>query len=735
MISAQPIRVAMFIALFLSLFAGLQTPAFAGPNVKPSLAFETLAPRPGSTIRAAVVFNAPRGWHTYWTNPGDSGAPPRISWKSQDGLVFSQARHPVPKLFDVQGIASYVHEGEHALLLEVKVPEDLTQGSPLPVTARIEWLACSDTQCVPESATLQTTLVAGVGDTDFPGLAAIRKAESAMPSALSGFYYRQGKDWVFDIPGNRSGAYIFPSETSWFAPGEKQQVSVSQGRTLIKVKALGAGSGRFSGVIRDAGSTFSLKATQSSAPVEEVSEVASQDNDLVKMPSEAAGEVAKASNEIPVLATSHAKQRSGVRAETVSGVKNQIRVMNVASQENWVDTALWALGGAILGGLLLNLMPCVFPILSLKALSLAKASQDEAAARAEGLGYTAGAVMTTTAIGAVLVGMKALGMMVGWSFQLQNPLIVFVLLVIVLAIALNLIGAYEVRLPVGISGGPKSGWRSAFASGGLAAFIATPCSGPFMAGALGAVLVLPAAAGLAVFAGLGLGMALPFLALAFVPALRDWLPKPGKWMVTMRKWLSLPMFLTALWLAWVLTSQTDIQGMTLVVIVLLASGAAIWWIKRNQEAGGKSMPGLVAALIALAIIPVIGLPSPSPALATTGGEKLIRDFSVEELDRLRAQGTPVFVDFTARWCLSCKVNEKVAINRKETQEAFAKAGVVTLIADWTNGDPEITKFLEDHGRNSIPFYLFYTGEGEPDILPQILSVDDLVSRAENLPGD
>ena len=354
----------------------------------------------------------------------------------------------------------------------------------------------------------------------------------------------------------------------------------------------------------------------------------------------------------------------------------------IAAGSGGVDIALFwaALGGAIIGGLILNLMPCVFPILSLKALSLARSGGNARMAKVDALAYTAGAVMTALLLGGVLLALRAAGEQVGWAFQLQHPVSVSLLLLLAIAITLNLAGAYE--LP-SFGGGQRlasqDGAAGGFWTGALAAFVATPCSGPLLGAALGATLVLPAWAALPIFGGLGLGIALPFLAVGFVPALRNRLPRPGPWMARFRKWMAVPMAVTAIALAVLLWRQLD---------------------------GGWPH-------------------TDTPAAASA------ERFSPDALATARATGKPVFVYFTADWCLSCKANEAGAINREITQAAFDKAGVVTLVGDWTNGDPVITRTLAEHGRNSVPLYLWYApGAPRPEILPQILTPGMLTAKAE-----
>jgi thiol:disulfide interchange protein len=387
------------------------------------------------------------------------------------------------------------------------------------------------------------------------------------------------------------------------------------------------------------------------------------------------------------------------------------------------SSILMALLGALAGGLLLNVMPCVFPILSLKALSLARAGETEAAARREANAYAAGVILTCLALGALLLALRAGGAAVGWAFQLQDPRVILLLLLLVTAIALNLAGLFRLpTLGAGDSLAGSGGTRGAFFTGALAAFVATPCTGPFLGFALGAAMVLPTVAALAVFAGLGLGLALPFLLLGYVPALRRRLPKPGAWMERFQRLLSVPMFATGLGLAWILGRQSGVDGMALGVGAALLLGLALWWLGRRQQGRRRRLPLALVALAVVAPLPFVKIAeSTGPVQTSLGAER----FSEARLAQLRAQGVPVFVYFTADWCLTCKVNERAVLDRAEVASAFRARGTRVLVGDWTRGDAEIGRFLDGHGRSGVPLYLYYAPGREAEILPQILSVGRL----------
>jgi thiol:disulfide interchange protein len=388
---------------------------------------------------------------------------------------------------------------------------------------------------------------------------------------------------------------------------------------------------------------------------------------------------------------------------------------------------LVSLFGALVGGLILNVMPCVFPIISLKALSIARTgSGNERAIKKEALAYSAGTILTCLGLGGLLLALRAGGVAVGWAFQLQDPRVILVLLLLCTAIALNMLGVFHLR---SFGGGERlagqGGTAGAFWTGALAAFVATPCTGPFMAAALGAALVLPTASALAIFAGLGIGLALPFLLLGFVPAFRTRMPKPGPWMETFQRWMALPMVLTALALGWLLWRQTGTTGLALGMGAATVLGLGLVITRQSRQPNlGRLVMG---AILLSAIAAIIGLPrvgEQGAAEMRTGTEA----FSSERLAALRTEKRPVFLYFTADWCVTCKVNEKAAIERDEVSKAFKAANVTVMVGDWTSGDAAITRFLESQGRSGVPLYMMYRpGSAKPEILPQVLTPQMLVN--------
>lgn len=671
-----------------------------------SLHASSADPAPGKTTMLAIRFTPEPGWHGYWSNPGDSGLPPKVNWQAPAGVSFGALQHPAPEVLRVVGMTSFVHGGQHVLLAPMQVPASFKAGAPLPVKGEVDFLICSDKLCVPQKATINLNLTVGKGTVDPASRSLFASAKQAIPRTLStmGAFTSVGRTVQLSVPAaaklDPARATFFPSEEGVF---ERADAKRQPDGSIQITGSMGSIPTSLSGIVSDGRRAVQLGFRPSSAQP-----------DLSQVPID---------KNTPAQSNAQGEAASGALSTTTSEVTPTLADAGATVAPGFA----WAVFGALIGGLLLNLMPCVFPILSLKALHLVRSGASNDAARRDALAYAAGTLATCIALGLVLLVLREAGLAAGWSFQLQNPYVILALLALVTGIALNLAGLFHVSGPSVELRSKPGGAAGSFGTGALAAFIATPCSAPFMASALGAALLLPAFQALLVFAALGLGLALPFLAIGWLPALRSRLPKPGAWMETLQRALSVPMFITALGLAWVLGRQVGIDGMALGLAAVLLLALGLWWVGRRQH-GGKSrswLPLLPAALLAIGTAAIVPAVASSPATVTSS--RLVEPFSEARLAELRASGTPVFVDFTADWCLSCKVNEKIAIERDETQAAFARQGVVTLVGDWTRGDPAITRFLAKHNRNSIPFYLFYAPGKEVRVLPQILTASGLVA--------
>ncbi|HWK34697.1 protein-disulfide reductase DsbD family protein [Sphingomonas sp.] len=667
-------RLVSFIVV--TLLALIAWPAAAQAPGQRHIAIDLVAesdrPAAGSEVTLAFVSRPQAGWHGYWRNPGDAGVETQAAWTLPAGVTAGPIVYPVPHRLLIAGLMNYVYEGPFTQFVTLTVPAGLAAGTALPIAVKLDYLVCTNEICVPESASLATTLTVGDG-----AVTAERRAEfdgwrRAIPKPL-------GSPATFAVDGDRfrlavpfpaaaaaKDVYFFPITDGVIDYAAPQSVTRDGDLLMIETKAKPGRHPTLEGVLHTGdGQGFSLTA--------------------------APGAVAAPA---PAMA--------------------------------W-NAALIAFAGAVLGGLILNVMPCVFPILSLKALSLAKANAAEG--KAEAIAYTLGVVLVCVALGGVLLALRAGGASVGWAFQLQDPRVILVLLLLVTGIAFNLAGLFELAAPGMANRMAASGRGGAFMTGALAAFVATPCTGPFMGAALGAALVLPWWGALAVFAGLGLGLALPFLLIAFIPALRRRLPKPGAWMETMRRILSVPMFLTALALAWVLGKQAGVDGMTIGLAAATLLAAGLWWTGLRQAKGRALawLPGTVAAVIALAAVGAITRAPPAQAgVAASGAEP----FSEARLAELRAAGRPVFAYFTADWCVTCKVNEKAVIETAAVRDALAKGEVAVLVGDWTDGDPVLGRFISAHNRAGVPLYLWYTnGRPKPEVLPQLLTQAMLTGRA------
>ena len=668
--------IAMFVtALWLSLCATI-IPAYAAPNhMRASLLAEGPA-MPGDTVTLALLMQPEAGWHGYWSNPGDAGYGLTLAWTLPAGGSTGAMQFPVPQTLLIQGLMNHVYEHDYAVLVPFKIPASAPPGTLLPVKVRAQWLVCTETICVPERADLEGAVTVGAGGKDvrFEGWRA------SMPAPLD-------RNGTFTVgPKTLRVALPFPAS----APLDTPHLFLSTERLVDY-----AAPQRF---FRN-GDTLVVEVplAKSAAPSAKVDGVLAMGKDM-----------------------------GGIAFATVPGTvpEGGDEVGGAAFSASLLGLALI---GAFLGGLVLNVMPCVFPILSLKALALARGNSHNA--KAEGLAYTGGVVLACLALGGVMLALRAGGEQVGWAFQLQEPGVVAVLLLLAVAITANFAGLFE--LP-GLSIERGAGASGAFGTGLLAAFVATPCTGPFMAAAMGAALVLPWWAALGVFAALGLGLALPFLLLGYIPKLRRLLPRPGAWMDRFRRIMAIPMGMTALALAWLalrVGGATFTSVLVAIAVVMLSALAAVGITQRKGQSTGK----LMAIVALIAIGGVIGLPPASPAeTAEAGGLLAARPFSEAALTQARKAGKPVFAYFTADWCLSCKVNESASIERETTKAAFEKAGVVVLVGDWTRRDPAITKFLTAQGAAGVPLYLWYpAGGAESRQLPQVLTPDMLAG----LPGN
>jgi thiol:disulfide interchange protein DsbD len=671
----------------------------AAPKVRVELVSESAAIQPGGVIWVGLRQRIRPGWHTYWTNPGDSGEPASIDWKLPPGFEAGPLEWPHPERIPVGPLMSFGYSGEVVLLARISAPPDLAPGSQVTLAGQASWLVCEKV-CIPEEASvaLKLPVTSGPAPPDPRGAALVARARTAVPTpspwAASFSATPEGLALSIAAPGlsaeGIAHAWFYPAQWGAVDHAAPQELRVDTGGLTLQLAR---------GPLPDA----------LASPIEGV-----------------------------LVLGERLDGRTASHAFTLRALPRTAAPSAAASGPSL--SVLEALALALAGGLVLNLMPCVLPVLSVKALSLVEqAGEGGAALRRHGLAYTAGVLVSFGAVAGALLALRAGGEEIGWGFQLQSPLFVTLLAYLLFALGLSLsgallIGARLAGIGHGLASGP--GYRGSFFAGALASVAATPCTAPFMGAAVGFAVTQPWAVALAVFEALGLGLALPYLGLTLVPAWRRFLPRPGRWMERLGQFLAFPLYGSVAWLVWVVSQQAGPQGVAIVLAGLVLIGFAAWL---HSVARGIAAPWrrAVTAAAALAVIGAIGLgtvaggaSAPTAPAPTPGAAGLVSEtFSPGRLAELRARGTPVFVNFTAAWCITCLVNERVALRSPEVAAAFARKGVVYLKADWTRRDGQIAAVLASFGRNGVPLYVLYpagAAGGEPTVLPQILSEGTII---------
>jgi len=647
---------------------------------------------PGRTFWLGLRQQIPPGWHTYWVNPGDSGEPPRVEWALPAGFTAGEIHWPHPERIPVGPAMSYGYSNAVVLPIPVTAPADLPPGGRVILRGQASWVVCEKT-CVPEEAPVELSLpVAATTPAPDPrGAPLIEAARRALPAPS-------------------------PWPASFVATPERVTLSVAaSGLTAERVSEVWFYPARW-GVIDHA-------APQASRTSAEGITLAVARGPL---PDAVAGPI-----EGVLVVTERLDGRLARHALTLRA--------EPAAAAGAAPALLAAMALALAGGLVLNLMPCVLPVLSVKALGLVRHAGS--GLRGHGVAYTAGVLVSFALVGGALILLRAAGQRLGWGFQLQSPLFVTLLAYVLFVMALSLSGVVVLggRLAgAGRSLAGRSGHLGTFFTGALATVAATPCTAPFMGAAVGYALTQPWTSALLVFEALGLGLALPYLVLTLVPSWRRALPRPGPWMVQLERLLAFPLYASVAWLVWVVTQQTGPTGVAAALGGLVAIAFAAWLYQVSRSAGARGRRAAAGVALALAL-GAVGAAALDAGPAERGPAASVRDagwepFNSTRLAELRAAGTPVFVNVTAAWCITCLVNERVALRSSAVTEAFARKGVVTLKADWTRRDPVITGVLDRFGRSGVPLYLLYpAGEGgEPAVLPQILSERLVLDATEKI---
>ncbi len=695
--------------LLLVLFAA--GPAFGqtvveAENVRAELLADVAAVKAGEPFWVGLRQTIRPKWHTYWKNPGESGLPTEIKWTLPAGVTADPIVWPTPNLFNIGGVINYGYRDETVLLVRITPPADLS-GSSLKLAAEANWLVCEDV-CIPEDGKFELSLPIAVAAT--PASAGTRaifdKARRNVPMespwpARYGVAKSGDPTLIVEARGLKPDTirdvYFFPAEWGPVASLAKQSAQVTADGIRIPLKK---GDAKAALPERLAGT-------------------------LVLTEKTADGEIRQAFDVSAKLDPSFVPTSSLAAAEG-------------SEQLSLVEALLFAL----LGGLILNLMPCVFPVLAMKAAAFARlAGQGRGEMRRDGLAYTAGVLVSFAVMAAIVVAIRASVGEVSWGFQFQSPVFSLLIAYLFFVVGLNLSGVYEIggrfaSVGQGLAG--RGGTVGSFFTGALAVIVATPCTAPFMAAALGFALSQPAPQTVAVLLAVGLGLALPYLLLSITPALQRLMPRPGPWMDRLRQFLAFPMYASAVWMIWVLTQQTGADGVIYALGGMILIAFAVWLLRIGSGASPATWlrRGLAAVAVLLAFAAALKLEDgPATAASASGGAAAgvnfdgWERFSRDRLNQAVAAGRPVFVDFTAAWCITCLVNERIALETPTTRHAFGQAGVVKLKGDWTNRDAEITSLLKELGRAGVPLYLFWApGADRPKILPQVLTEAMILSE-------
>jgi thiol:disulfide interchange protein len=642
----------------------------------------SLAPdiAPGGTLQVGLVLTLEEHWHVYWINAGDSGEPPKITWTLPEGITAGPMLFPIPSRLPLGPLMDFGYEDEVAFPVQLTAASSVKPG-PTHIDAKVSYLVCREV-CIPGRVHLGLTLNVVPGATaPAQPVGALGEALTLIPKPLppnAKLTITGGKtDFVLNLVtgGRETNAEFYPSDQDQIANAAPQQIEPTSDGVRLRVR---------------------------------------RSEDLKTLPAQLHG-VLKLSDTEAYDVTAPVTPGE-VAASPASKVPGSPATSSV--------TTFSAIGLAFVGGIILNLMPCVFPVLFLKGLALVQSSgQERSHLRSHGLVYTLGILVSFWAIVAALLILRATGSQAGWGFQLQSPAFVAVLAAGLFFFALSLAGQFDLGLSLTSVGGglaQKQGYTGSFFTGVLATIVATPCTAPLMGAAIGFALAQPAGVTFAVFTALGLGLATPYLLLSFQPAWTRILPRPGAWMEILKQLTAVPLFGTAIWLAWVYGNlrsgnSQGVDHLTRLLWCFLALAVAGWALGKWPANWKSAIAALLIAALGLSI----------PLYQPKDTSLVWAPYSQQALDQARAAGHPVFIDFTAAWCLSCQVNERAVLKSADVQHQFSKNNVTLLKADWTQYDPEITKQLASVNRSGVPTYVIYPAmkNSSADVLPELLTKD------------
>lgn len=690
--------------------AASQTPSasVAAPHLTVTLLVPPAQLYPGQSFTAGLGFHMEQGWHVYWSNPGDSGEPPAAKWSLPTGVTAGAMQFPVPTRLPLGPLMDFGYADDVVFPIPMQVAADFRPtGGQATIGAHVTWLVCREV-CIPGKADLAVTRPALTAPSAAPQVNSAAQQQIAhfqnqlpkpLPAGSQARFGQISQKFVLEVQtGSKlESAQFFPADATVVANAAPQAAKPTSGGielTLTKDENL-------------------------QTPPQQL-------NGLLKL--------------------------SDGTAYEIHATPGTFAAISVGSRGSFVPV-LQAAGLAFLGGILLNLMPCVFPVLFIKGLSLVQSSQQERGRlRAHGWVYTLGILVSFWAVVAVLLALRAAGRQLGWGFQFQSPIFLALMAMLLFFLGLALAGQFEIGLSLTSAGGSlanKQGYAGSFFTGVLAMVVATPCTAPFMGAAIGYALAHSALVSFGVFTALALGLAVPYLLLAYNPAWTRLLPKPGAWMEVLKQAVSVPIFVTVIWLVWVFTQLAGTSALIGLLAAFLLLAIAGWVLGRWPGKLAATFSAAVVLIAAVAtsiwVLRAMGVPAvnASATTATAGGsgpsataQSEWQPFTSALVDQLRSQGRPVFVDFTASWCLSCQVNERLILNRGDVRQRLHDSGAALLRADWTNEDPDITRTLAALGRSGVPTYVIYPADpaAAPHVLPEVLTPNIVISALAALPA-
>jgi thiol:disulfide interchange protein DsbD len=676
-------KVRVSLLLFIAAaFYGAAAPAPV-PHGNVDLISEVDHAQPGADFTVGLHFKLEPGWHIYWKNPGDSGLPPRIQWTLPQRWSAGEIEWPAPKRLPVGPLLDYGYENDVLLPITVHTAKGAPASGPAELKADLRVLVCRET-CIPGKAALALTLP-------------VRNQPARKIAANEPLFARARE------------SQPLPAPADWQA-----SAAISGSTLTLKVQGLKQSKGVF--FFPATASVIENAAPQKSAETAEGMEL------KLKRAPDAAGQPTKLDGLLLVPDGNGATRSYEISANVAAAPATAAATTTLAAASQNLGLIILF---AFLGGLVLNLMPCVFPVLSLKALHLLdNAEKDHRAVRLSAFAYTLGILVSFWVLVGILLALRAGGSQLGWGFQLQSPGFVAFLCCFLFLFGLSLAGVFEIGqsfMGVGSNLAQQSGYTGSFFTGVLATVVATPCTAPFMGAAVGFALSQSVVICTAIFTALALGLASPFLLLAFAPQLGHFLPRPGRWMETLKQFLSFLIFGTVIWLLWVFGLQSGIDQVTILLWSLLVIGVAAWILGRWSHKRLALLASL-ALIIAATLYPMLNSSAAPPVSAANGQPSKDglnwEPFTAEKLAGYRASGKPVFIDFTAAWCLTCQVNDRVVFRSEDVKKRLKQSGIVLLRADWTSNDPEITEALAQYGRSAVPLYVLYgQGQSQPVILP------------------